>query len=144
MSHARLVSDLFASKGLRRTAVRKTVLAVLTDRGRPLSHAELRRVIGAKVDRVTLYRTLETLHRAGLVHQVLGEDGVWRYCSHDPDTAACPGNHPHFLCLGCGQMVCLADQLLPHVKVPERYEVKGKQLVVFGFCDACKTGHSQH
>ena len=94
-------------------------------------------MIGSGVDRVTLYRTLETLHRAGLLHQIRGEDGVLRYGSHDPDSPVCPGNHPHFLCVVCGQMRCLVDQRLPRVKVPAGCEVKGKQLVVFGYCEAC-------
>lgn len=120
MTSTRPPSEILASRGLRRTAARETVLGVLAARGRPQSHAELRRVIGSGVDRVTLYRTLETLQRAGLLHQIRGEDGVLRYGSHDPDSPVCPGNHPHFLCLGCGQMRCLVDQRLPRVKVPAR------------------------
>jgi Fur family transcriptional regulator, ferric uptake regulator len=143
MYRARVIAELLSSKDLRRTAIREKVLGVLVDRGRPLSHAELVRMIGTGIDRVTLYRTLETLHGAGLLHQVLGEDGVSRYCSHDPDAPSCPGNHAHFLCLGCGEMVCLSDQAMPRVTVPARFTVKSKRLVVSGFCEACQGHHSR-
>jgi Fur family transcriptional regulator, ferric uptake regulator len=142
MNHA-AAADLLSSRDLRRTAIREKVLSFLIGRGRPLSHAELLRMIGADIDRVTLYRTLETLQKAGLLHQVLGEDGVSRYGSHDPDAPSCPGNHPHFLCRGCGQMLCLSDQAMPHVTVPEHYTVKSKRLVVSGLCAACQGRRSR-
>ena len=144
MSHTPLTSGALASRGLRRTAVREAVLRALAGRGRPLSHAELARVVGAGVDRVTLYRTLNALHEAGLVHRVLGEDAVRRYSSHDPDAPACPGDHPHFLCLECGRMRCLSGQALPRVTVPRGCQVRGKQLVVFGLCEACRTPRRRH
>ena len=78
------------------------------------------------------------LERAGLVHRVQGTDGAWRFCAHRPDQAGCPGNHPHFLCLQCGAMVCLTGQPLPHVDVPPGCSVSGKQFVVFGLCSACR------
>ena len=138
MRGSQATAGLLSSHGLRRTAAREAVLTLLLERGEPLSHADIRRAVGRSADRVTLYRTLEALHRARLVHQVLGEDGVWRYCSHDPAEPGCPGNHPHFLCLRCGRMVCLKDQPLPRVRVPARFEVKSKQLVLFGRCSACR------
>jgi Fur family ferric uptake transcriptional regulator len=143
MSERRAISDFLALKGLRRTKIRKAVLAVLAEQARPLSHAEVRRSVWKLADRVTLYRTLEALRGAGLVHEVLGEDGIRRYCRNDPVAPGCPGNHPHFLCLQCGKMICLSGQSLPRVSVPEEFAVKGKQLVVFGLCELCSKRSAQ-
>jgi Fur family ferric uptake transcriptional regulator/Fur family zinc uptake transcriptional regulator len=88
-------------------------------------------------DRVTLYRVLEALRGAGIVHQVQGLDGVWRFCAHDPDRPGCPGDHPHFLCLACGRMICLVGQSLQRVDVPGGCSVEGKQCVVYGRCADC-------
>jgi Fur family transcriptional regulator, ferric uptake regulator len=137
MSERPSTPDIFSSRGLRRTPIREAVLSVLVGQGRPLSNAEVRQSVGERMDRVTLYRTLETLRGAGLVHQILGKDGIWRYGVHAPGFLDCPANHPHFLCLECGKMECLPAQTLPHVEVPSRYAVKGKQLVVYGCCGAC-------
>jgi Fur family ferric uptake transcriptional regulator len=124
--------------GLRVTPVRREVLAALTRVGYPLAQAELAALRGLKsFDRVTLYRTLSRLKEAGLVHAVQGMDGAWRFCAHPVLDAGCPGNHPHFLCLGCGRMRCLTGQKLPHVRVPPDVEVQGKQLVVYGLCSGC-------
>jgi Fur family ferric uptake transcriptional regulator/Fur family zinc uptake transcriptional regulator len=112
------------------------ILQFLIERARPLSHAEVRNAMPG-MDRVTLYRTLESLVEKGVAHQVQGPDGAWRFCSHKPSGDRCPGNHPHFLCVSCGKMICLTDQFLPRVEVPDRYEVEGKQLVVYGKCSDC-------
>lgn len=123
--------------GLRATEIRLRVLQILFEAGRPLTHGDVQERLGGEADRVTLYRTLTSLERAGLVHRVQGTDGAWRFCAHRPDAPGCPGNHPHFLCLGCGLMVCLLGQRLPRVDVPEGCSVSGKQLVVYGLCPTC-------
>ena len=131
-------SGLLRTAGLRRTKAREVVLGLLFQAGRPLSHQELAsRPDTERFDRVTVYRTLTVLERAGLVHRVQGVDGVWRFRAHSTEPGRCPGNHCHFLCLSCNAMSCLADQTLPWVCVPDGAQVTGKQLVVYGLCPAC-------
>jgi Fur family ferric uptake transcriptional regulator/Fur family zinc uptake transcriptional regulator len=132
--------QLLDAAGLRRTKARALVLEMLNSVDRPLSHQEIAAApdIGS-LDRVTLYRTLTTLQRAGLLHRVQGVDGVWRFRGHRTRTGKCGGNHIHFLCLECGRMSCLPEQSLPWVKEPEGAEVFGKQLVVYGLCATCKS-----
>jgi Fur family ferric uptake transcriptional regulator/Fur family zinc uptake transcriptional regulator len=130
--------DLLHAVGLRRTKAREVVLSLLQSAHRPLTHQEVAASpTAASVDRVTLYRTLAALQRAGLLHRVQGTDGAWRFCLHSGDAAGCPGNHAHFLCLECGGMTCLTDQPLPWIAVPDGVRVLGKQLVVHGICAGC-------
>lgn len=123
--------------GLRNTRQRKIILELLISYGSPLSHAEILSKLDEKFDRVTLYRTLETLRKTGVVHQVQGVDGVWRFCAHELTEEGCPGDHPHFLCLECGKMSCMTEQKMPRVKVPSGVEVDGKQFVIYGRCAKC-------
>lgn len=131
------IEKTLKNAGLRTTRQRRAVLEFLFACGTPLSHMEILSKIEESLDRVTLYRTLETLRKAGIVHQVQGVDGVWRFCAHGEDSDGCPGNHPHFLCLECGRMFCLTDQKMPRVRVPADVEVEGKQFVVYGRCAEC-------
>lgn len=131
------VEEILSNAGLRRTRPRITVLSVLYSHGVPMSHGEILLAAGENLDKVTLYRTLETLKKAGIVHQVQGIDGVWRFCAHDRSVKGCPGGHPHFLCLVCGKMFCLTDQKMPRVEVPDGARVDGKQFVIYGACPAC-------
>jgi len=134
-------TELLRRSGARATAVRVRVLEILLRAGCPVSQPDLTRSAElAGCDRVTLYRTLKLLREAGLAHAVQGVDGSWRFCAQVPGAQGCPGNHPHFLCLSCGRMVCLAEQKLPHVEVPPGVEVQGKQLVVYGRCRPCAEG----
>jgi Fur family ferric uptake transcriptional regulator/Fur family zinc uptake transcriptional regulator len=130
------LSAMLKSAGLKMTPPRLDVLKRLTEARRPMSHAELQDAM-PEMDRVTLYRTLFTFVEADIAHQVQGLDGTWRFCSHVRGSVGCPGNHPHFLCVSCGMMMCLTDQELPRVQIPEGYTVQGKQLVAYGKCPEC-------
>jgi len=125
-------------KNIRPTQARRQILELLYREACPLTAGEIIALQkGKAADRVTIYRTLYTLAECGLVHQVQGLDGAWRFCAHPPAKHGCPGNHPHFLCRECGRMICLTEQKLPWVEVPADVEVKGKQLVIYGSCSSC-------
>jgi len=135
---------LLRERGIRPTELRKTVLLILFGAGRPLSWKDtFARFTETRVNKVSLYRTLTLLEEKGLVHKILGTDGAWQYCAHPPEGNRCPGNHPHFLCLACGRMICLDAQALPTVQVPEGCTVEGKQLLAYGRCPSCSGTHPQ-
>jgi Fur family ferric uptake transcriptional regulator/Fur family zinc uptake transcriptional regulator len=121
---------------LKVTPLRLDILGHLISAGRPLSHSDIQSAM-PDLDRVTLYRTLESFVEADIAHQVQGLDGTWRFCAHTKSEDGCPGNHPHFLCVSCGLMICLTDQNMPRVGVPDGHEVEGKQFVVYGRCRKC-------
>jgi Fur family ferric uptake transcriptional regulator len=130
--------QILKKHGLRRTIAREAILQLLTRARRPLSHQDIlkhRKMLGS-LDRVTVYRTLETLLEAGLLHRIQGTDGVWRFCRHE-SAEKCGGNHIHFLCSACNQMSCLPEQPLPWISAPEGATIHSKQLVVYGYCAAC-------
>ena len=128
--------------GLNVPPLRIKVLGHLMDAARPLSHSEIQ-VIMPDIDRVTLYRTLSAFVNADIAHQVQCLDGMWRFCAHIRDGCECPGNHPHFLCLSCGMMVCLTWQAMPRIDVPDGCAVNGKQMVVYGKCQNCAEGEHE-
>lgn len=131
------VSGILRRNGLRVTLQRKAVLGLLLKKGSPMSHNEITAALAEPIDKVTLYRILQALKEASVVHQVQGLDGTWRFCAHDSENEGCPGNHPHFLCVDCGKMTCLYGQALQRVEVPDGIEVEGKQFVVYGLCACC-------
>jgi Fur family ferric uptake transcriptional regulator/Fur family zinc uptake transcriptional regulator len=127
--------------------VREQILKVLSSAGRPLSHQDILKLQKGKrgLDRVTVYRTLETLQDVGLLHRIQGTDGVWRFCRHKQESAGkCGGNHIHFLCSRCNQMTCLQEQPLPWIAAPPGATIHSKQLVVHGHCAACVAKEKAH
>ena len=127
-------------KGMKVTALRRQVLELFFEQQEPMSHAEvLKRLTasGLKPDRVSLYRVLSAFSDAQIVHEIQGTDGTVRFCLHNSSLDRCPGNHPHFLCRECGRMLCLHEQPLPRVEVPEGTIIEGKQMLIFGLCPQC-------
>ena len=133
-------TELLKTSGLRRTTAREAILQLLANAGRPLSHQDIlkRRKGTESFDRVTVYRTLETLQQVGLLHRIQGTDGTWRFCRHNSEyPGKCAGNHIHFLCSKCDRMSCLPEQPLPWVAAPAGATIHSKQLVVHGLCAVC-------
>lgn len=133
-------TQLLEKSGLRQTAARESILQLLVDARRPLSHQDILKhcKVAGSLDRVTVYRTMETLLEAGLIHRIQGTDGAWRFCKHEKESSGkCAGNHIHFLCAKYNQMSCMPEQPLPWVSAPPGATVHSKQLVVHGYCAAC-------
>lgn len=128
--------EIFRKAHLRSTPARTIVLNRLLQVGKPLS-LEALTDLEPELDRVTIYRTLERLFQHGIVHRVQGVDRRWHYCAHDTEAEGCGGNHAHFLCQDCGEMICLTGQPLPWLATPEGAEVLGKQFVIYGRCAKC-------
>lgn len=124
---------------MRATQNRIQILDLIETNGTPMSHSEMLDALGSSVDRVTLYRTLDAFVEKKLIHRVQGIDGVWRFCSHENDSERCPGGHAHFLCESCGKMTCLLDLPMPHVSLPESFEIRRKQFLISGICPKCQS-----
>lgn len=103
------IQDLIRSAGLRSTAARIAVIKALQQAKQPATHADLAaQLIPQGFDKATVYRNLMDLSEAGMVTRSELGDHVWRFelrrndQNHDND-------HPHFLCLDCGEVSCLSD-----------------------------------
>ena len=97
------------SSGLRSTLARIAVLEQLEAAPGPLSHAELAEALAPDgFDRVTIYRNLIDLTEAGLLSRTELGDHLWRFETRREgrDHSA---QHPHFVCVTCGEVSCLAD-----------------------------------
>jgi Fur family transcriptional regulator, ferric uptake regulator len=136
--------QLLRSAGLRSTQARLSVLAALSRSRGPLAASVLIRQLGGPVELTTIYRTLETLTRKGLVHRVRGaDDRAWRYALGGGQPTA-SHRHPHFLCSRCGRIECLSAVELPReitqARLPERYVLDFAEVVLHGRCARCRSG----
>ncbi|MBF0313948.1 MAG: transcriptional repressor [Oligoflexia bacterium] len=124
------------------TAIRILILELLLEAKKPLSQAELsshKKI--SSFDKVTVYRTLETLKKSKLIHRTLSTDGIWRFCSihTNADSHKCCGNHIHFFCIKCKKTSCMPEVKLPWIEAPEGACIHSKQLLVHGLCKTCFT-----
>jgi Fur family ferric uptake transcriptional regulator len=130
---------LIRQQGLRTTAVRARVLGFLLAQHGAVTHLQIESELNAqeKVDRVTLYRTLDWLLEKNLAHKVVGVDRAW--CFRANVSASTHQQHAHFKCQRCATVICL-DQLRASGQVPvlpEGYRSTEIELTIKGLCPSC-------
>lgn len=125
---------------LRATPTRLAVLRALSESPTPLSALEVLKAAGpaaAGADRVTVYRTLNSLVEAALAHRVDPGDRTWRYGLLN----VAHGRHAHFVCDACGVVRCVEDA---EIDVSfsagsgrEKFKVKQPDVYLHGICASC-------
>jgi len=129
--------EMLKSAKLYSTRGRVAILKVLIKAGRPLSQEEIAAHSGRKhFDKVTIYRTLESLLKVGLVHKAFIDKRAWHFeLARNCSERQC---HPHFTCTNCGNTHCLTGVSLPMAKSPHKGFVFHRQQVhLEGLCPAC-------
>jgi len=124
-------AKLYSTRG------RVAILKVLIKAGRPLSQDEIAGRSGRKhFDKVTIYRTLESLLKVGLVHKAFIDKRAWHFeLAHNCSESQC---HPHFTCTSCGNTHCLTGVSLPMAKSPHKgFIIHRQQVYLEGLCPAC-------
>jgi len=110
---------MLAACGLRVTQARLDTVRTLLDSQTAMTHQQMQSRLPA-MDRVTLYRTLDSLTDAGLAHRITDDSRVAHYrvnrqhsagMARPADSPASPGihvhRHGHFKCETCGELFCI-------------------------------------
>lgn len=119
------------------TEARIAILQVLMHAAGPLRQDQIAGQLKTRaMNKVTVYRTLESLAGAGLVHRAFMQNRTWHFELADHCTKTqC---HPHFTCTNCGVTHCMTDILLPMARIPRKgFVVQRQQVRLEGLCPAC-------
>ena len=129
--------ETLRAHGLRCTQGRLKMLSVLRSAKRPLSHAEVVARLGpSRMNRVSVYRALEALLAAGLVHRAFVDGRTWVF--EVADRCGPRQCHPHFSCRACGAVTCMTDVVLPVAEgLPEGYTLERQKVYIEGACALC-------
>lgn len=121
--------------GIRPTAVRIVVWRELVSRSQVFSLGDVEQWIPT-LDKSSIFRALRLFHEAQLIHEVDDGSGVTKYC-----LCRCEErghlNHVHFSCTVCGKTLCLEDQLIPVVDLPDGFVFREVEYIVKGICPRC-------
>jgi Fur family peroxide stress response transcriptional regulator len=94
----------------------------------------------ARISRATVYRTLESLVRLGLITKACHPGGVVRY---DGRTEM----HHHLICLHCDAVVDIADSKLDRLPIPDTsvfgFEIRDFRVQLRGLCPRCQKMEDQ-
>lgn len=129
---------LLQAHGVKPTAMRLLVLRLLLETRQTLTLREMEDAL-YPADRSTIFRTLILFERCHLLHCIDDGSGSARYeiClshHHDDDD----DRHLHFRCLQCGRTLCLTEQKIPAVVLPEGFRIHHINCVITGICPDCQ------
>jgi Fur family ferric uptake transcriptional regulator len=130
--------EMLKNSGLSRTEQRLNVLNILLKEERPLNAREILDLCGnGRMNRVTVYRIMESFRNGGIVRELPTESGVKYFeiaCRHNPV-------HPHFYCRDCGSMACLgpltATDIWELVAGPHAFRIDHISVSITGLCKNC-------
>lgn len=125
-------------KGIRSTAMRLLIFKKLKEARAALSLGELEAHLETS-ERSTLYRTMKTFEEAGIVHQIEDGTGIPKYalCEEGCNCEIEKDLHLHFHCTNCKETVCLTDQKIPQISLPEGYKAEDVNVIIKGICEKC-------
>ena len=88
------------------------------------------------MDRVTIYRTLQTFEAVGLISKMVDHKGNCLYMFNHKDHSNL-SMHPHLRCKECGKVICLP--CLPHEYLEElkKYKIDKMYFLMEGICPEC-------
>lgn len=130
--------DILRENQLKNTRQRVRVLEEIAADKAAISQPDLEKKLGKEIDRVTLYRILNTYEDKGILHRIIDFNGTANYaiCS-----SACTAHHHHdehlhFNCTNCHKIYCLETKV-PPINVPEGFTANTISLIAYGICDKC-------
>jgi Fur family ferric uptake transcriptional regulator len=131
------IQELLNERGLKATPMRMAVLEILEDSKHARSQAELQDIL-VDFDRVTLYRTLNTLNDKGIIHIAMthDQDTFYAMCEAECDNENHHHKHIHFKCEVCKKVSCLHVNKDFNTAI-EGYQVKSVSVMMTGKCAAC-------
>ncbi|MCS7189637.1 MAG: transcriptional repressor [Bacteroidia bacterium] len=120
------IKEKLQHQGLRCTTPRKCIIQAL-QKG-PKTHAEILKE--TRLDRVTTYRNLIALQKAGLVYRVYlpGRNALYVLCQAEKPS------HAHFFCQRCSKGICLSPEI---IQLASPWDTRVEKMLLLGYCPQC-------
>ncbi|MFT4667488.1 MAG: Fur family ferric uptake transcriptional regulator [Polaribacter sp.] len=129
---------LLNSRGLKATGHRLKLLVSMEAYTSAMPYSTIQESMKS-IDRVTLYRTLETLINQGIIHQALRENNEVYYaiCGKKCSENNHHHDHIHFKCTGCNSVTCHELSNNIKISIPD-CEIHNVSIHVKGICKSCR------
>ncbi len=131
------INKILDSARLKRTGPRKAIIEVLLQIKRPQTAEEILAATGkTRINKVTIYRTLDSMIEAGLVHRAFISEEKCHY--ELADKCSEHQCHPHFVCTDCGKTSCMHDvSVSMATSAPAGFVIQRQQVRLQGLCPKC-------
>ena len=131
--------EMLSAAGLSPTSHRISVLEVIGSNSSPLNAGDIYNILqrNNSINRVTVYRILDSLVENGLVDRISGGRAFFFGLAPNANHQ----RHPHFYCRRCGRMNCLNPRSISmDVKSFERIfagKIDNIEIRIDGVCTTC-------
>ena len=134
------MDNLFIKYGLKKTSFRKELLIFFQNSSSSLTVKKIIKKFASSVDKVSIYRALNSFEKSGLIHKVPDKNNLLRYslCSSECGPGKHSHDHAHLLCSICDETFCLDDFLLPNIKSHNGYVINNYKIILEGSCLSCQ------
>jgi len=131
-------SDILEHHRVKKTTPRVALIKALQAGDAPLSESEIKNLMGELYDRVTFYRSVQTLSRAGIIHRIVADNVMVKYALNNCENGHHHQvDHAHFYCHKCHALFCLRSIRLETLTLPDGFVDEEHDLVIRGVCKQC-------
>jgi Fur family transcriptional regulator, ferric uptake regulator len=132
------VTHALKELGVYVTQNRIAVMKVLMHCTGAISVTTIRRLADIKLDRVSVYRTLQAFFTKGVLLVIPNSTGIPHYMLKPPDGSPPSPDGVFFICSACGNSERLPDAV--EIKHPplHKHTINNRYLVMEGICLNCK------
>lgn len=133
-----LFEKILRKNGYSVTKARELVFQLLSGASEPWTMHRLIEETSGKIDRVSVYRTVELFEKLGIAQRInIG----WKYKLELSEMFL--DHHHHMTCLTCGRIVTVNDEpqfesMIERLASQNDFSVTLHQLEIQGFCNTCR------
>jgi len=131
-------AELLKRHNKRTTPGRVALMELLLGSSKAFTMAQIETRLSGSMDRVTIYRTLQTFQAIGLVFKMIDHKGTCRYMLN-LEKHKNLNTHPHLQCTTCGEIICLPSLPDEYLEKLEKYEIDEIYFLMQGKCHECST-----
>ena len=132
--------SILSKNGISRTEFRTELLNIFYSSNISLSIEDILKHFDYSINKVTVYRSLDSFENKGLIHKVPDANNLKRYslCRENECHANSHNhNHGHFICYSCNQTFCLEEIKSPEITCMKGFYIKEFKLTAEGYCKDC-------
>ncbi|GHU88913.1 hypothetical protein FACS1894155_04750 [Bacteroidia bacterium] len=130
--------DILKNRGLKKTAQRVMLINILQKKSISLTESEIKSEMGDLYDRITFYRTVQTLLDVHIIHRITVDNITVKYALNQLDHEH-SGNHVHFFCKVCHSVTCLEETFIPENRISKGFVAEEYEVLIKGKCEKCSS-----
>lgn len=131
-------SEILRKSQLRVTPHRCSILNHFIQYDRAFTPSDLETVFKDEIDRVSIYRNLNSLSNSNILCKLVDSRGITSYVFDKHSGCADTQNHPHFICKSCNTVIELPELPQIYFELLTSLNIDMFNILAEGKCKECE------